>query len=466
MRASPMTEHPVFAVVGHPNKGKSSVVATLTQNDEVEISPVSGTTRAAQRFYLRLDAEILLELVDTPGFQRPASCLDWLNQVQVSADQKQLRVHDFVANFSASGQFTDEVELLTPIMAGAGIIYVVDGSLPYSAEYESEMEILRWTGQPRLALINPIGGDDFVSDWDNALNQYFSLVRVFDPLHASFDQHLQLLNTFAQLTPARRDRLERAIASLQKHREVKLDQAARVIVDLLYRLLVFSVSRPALIDDNDKLSAILPDELKRFNKQLNAMESESRRQVEALFGHHRVNAAISRLAFEHGDLMDLEQWSLWGLEKRQLVLASAGAGAAVGLIGDAAVGGHSLMLGTLGGGIIGGLSGWLGTDRLQDKLPRWLQENARKKVLGPVKDPNFVFVTLGRNLAHARAMLKRSHAQRDDQARIADQDESMRKLDAKEQIMILKLAHRLRKQGLSGNAARELETWVGKKLRM
>ncbi|MEJ1408867.1 MAG: GTPase, partial [Candidatus Sedimenticola sp. (ex Thyasira tokunagai)] len=45
-----MVKHPVFAVVGHPNKGKSSVVAALTQNDQVEISPLSGTTRVAQHF--------------------------------------------------------------------------------------------------------------------------------------------------------------------------------------------------------------------------------------------------------------------------------------------------------------------------------------------------------------------------------------------------------------------------------
>ena len=36
---------PVFAVVGHPNKGKSSIVATLSQNDAIAIALEPGTTR-------------------------------------------------------------------------------------------------------------------------------------------------------------------------------------------------------------------------------------------------------------------------------------------------------------------------------------------------------------------------------------------------------------------------------------
>ena len=459
-----MSKHPVFAVVGHPNKGKSSVVAALTQNDAVEISPVSGTTRAAQRFSLQIDGEVMFELVDTPGFQRPISCLAWLNEIPVSAEQKSQRVRDFLVHFSGSDNFTDEVELLSPVMDGAGIIYVVDGSLPYSPEYEAEMEILRWSGQPRLALINPIGGSEHVSEWENALNQYFSLVRVFDPLHASFDQHLQLLHTFAQLAPEQRTLLQRAISALETQRQNTLKQAARIITALLYELTTFSISRPAIVDENESLARLVPAEIERFNGRLNKLEETSRRQVELLFGHHQINAAINKLQLQQGELMDMEQWSLWGLDKKDLILASAGAGAAIGLVGDAAVGGHSLMTGTLAGGLIGGVSAWLGTDRLKDKLPKALQLSARKKVLGPVKDQNFVFVILGRNLAHARAMLNRSHADRGQRALNISDDSAMKELDTRDQIRLLKLSRQLRRQGLSGEAARDLEIWIQERL--
>ncbi|MCZ6888726.1 MAG: 50S ribosome-binding GTPase, partial [Gammaproteobacteria bacterium] len=60
---------PRIAVVGHPNKGKSSIVATLAEDDGVGISHFPGTTTKARAFPLRVDTEVLYELIDTPGFQ-------------------------------------------------------------------------------------------------------------------------------------------------------------------------------------------------------------------------------------------------------------------------------------------------------------------------------------------------------------------------------------------------------------
>ena len=75
---------PKFAVVGHPNKGKSSIVATLSQNDAIAIALEPGTTRAQQSYPLRVDDKILYTLVDTPGFQRPRRVLEWLEAHSVS----------------------------------------------------------------------------------------------------------------------------------------------------------------------------------------------------------------------------------------------------------------------------------------------------------------------------------------------------------------------------------------------
>jgi ribosome biogenesis GTPase A len=46
---------PEFAVVGHPNEGKSSVLSTLAEDDSVRISPVPGETRECRRFPVRVD---------------------------------------------------------------------------------------------------------------------------------------------------------------------------------------------------------------------------------------------------------------------------------------------------------------------------------------------------------------------------------------------------------------------------
>jgi hypothetical protein len=46
---------PTFAVVGQPNKGKSSIVATLAEDERIAIAPTPGTTRSAHRYTLSID---------------------------------------------------------------------------------------------------------------------------------------------------------------------------------------------------------------------------------------------------------------------------------------------------------------------------------------------------------------------------------------------------------------------------
>jgi hypothetical protein len=87
---------PVFVVVGHPNKGKSSIVATLAQDDLVEIAPDPGTTMHSRCFPMRVDGHVLYTLVDTPGFQRPRDVLRWLQQYETSVVDHPTLVQRFV----------------------------------------------------------------------------------------------------------------------------------------------------------------------------------------------------------------------------------------------------------------------------------------------------------------------------------------------------------------------------------
>jgi hypothetical protein len=129
---------------------------------------------------MRLEGETLYELIDTPGFQRARETLTWLEAHDRGAGERATVVRGFLEAHAADARFHDERELLTPIMEGAGILYVVDGSRPYGRQYEAEMEVLRWTGRLRMALIILISSGDHVDEWRAALTQYFSIVRVFD----------------------------------------------------------------------------------------------------------------------------------------------------------------------------------------------------------------------------------------------------------------------------------------------
>jgi predicted GTPase len=218
-----------FAVVGHPNKGKSSLVAALAQDESVGIGPEPGTTVRARHFPMRVDGQTLYVLVDTPGFQRPRAVLEWLQAQRVSAAERPSAIARFVAEHAGDERFAAERELLAPLVAGAGILYVVDGAVPYTPEYDAEMEILRWTGRPSVAVINPIGGAGHVQDWSRALSQYFRVVRVLDALDAPLEKRLQVLSAFGELAEEWREPMATAITALRAEREHAREEAARAI---------------------------------------------------------------------------------------------------------------------------------------------------------------------------------------------------------------------------------------------
>ncbi|HEY5646508.1 MAG TPA: GTPase, partial [Pseudomonadales bacterium] len=87
---------PTFAVVGHPNKGKSSIVATLAEDERLAIGPSPGTTRRASAHTFSIDGEPQYVLVDTPGFQRVKGVYDWLQARSTSAHERPRLVEEFV----------------------------------------------------------------------------------------------------------------------------------------------------------------------------------------------------------------------------------------------------------------------------------------------------------------------------------------------------------------------------------
>src|SRR5262249_47192515 len=129
---------PTFAVVGHPNKGKSSIVSTLAQDDSVRIAPEPGTTTECRAYPMRVDGEVQYVLVDTPGFQRARRALEWMRARETHAGAHRAVVEAFVAEHRRTGEFPDECELLAPVLAGAGILYVADGARPYGPDFEAE----------------------------------------------------------------------------------------------------------------------------------------------------------------------------------------------------------------------------------------------------------------------------------------------------------------------------------------
>ncbi len=97
-----------FAVLGHPNEGKSSVVSTLTEDDSVKISATPGETVKCRAFPVSIDGIEIIRFTDTPGFQYPKKTLEWFRNYE---GEKEKIVQAFVNEHKKSEQFKHECEL-------------------------------------------------------------------------------------------------------------------------------------------------------------------------------------------------------------------------------------------------------------------------------------------------------------------------------------------------------------------
>ncbi len=401
-------KQPSFAVVGHPNKGKSSIVSTLARNDDIKISHQSGTTSRANAVNVETTRSGY-RLIDTPGFQRPVKVLAWLKNHANSADQRAGAVVAFTQDVDCQNRFPDEIELLTPLVNGAAILYVVDGSRPYGAEYEAEMEILRWTGQPSMALINPIENNAHVEAWSNALAQYFKTVRVFNPMKADFEKQIELLSTFAHLKPEWSETINLVTEDLIAARLRQKQQCAVILARLLEDMCLYQTSQKVL--NKSQGAAVQAVLAKTYQHWMRDREQQSIQELFAIYAHFHADLSIEVLTLPP-DLFDYEQWYAWGLNKQQLAVAGAVAGATAGAAADVMVAGHSFMLGAIGGGLLGFGSAWLGANKLVDAKIKGLPLGGYEACYGPIKNKNFPYVVIGRFVYLYQQISQRNHAVR------------------------------------------------------
>ena len=401
---------PIFAIVGHPNKGKSSIVSTLAQDPSVQISPLSGTTVHTRIYPMRVDGEELYKLIDTPGFQRARAAMDWMQKHSTSASDHAETVKKFVEKHRDQKQFSAECELLTPILEGAGILYVIDGSVPYGPEYDAEMEILRWTGQPSMALINQIGDSEYFEQWQQPLSQYFRIVRVFNAKTASFDRQIQLLTGFSELSDTWHQSLQKAAKLLTAQRQQRIGESARCIAESIVLMLGASETSPL----KNKNSQTEIDKAKTsFKQKLIHMEQQARNEVESIFNYKGLERDEAALGIEPEDLFSERTWKLFGLSRDQLVTTGMIGGAAGGSLLDIGSGGLTLFLGSGIGAIVGGASAWFGSKQLIGARVLGLPMGGNQIVIGPITNLNFPWIILGRAVSHLRLICQRTHAQRD-----------------------------------------------------
>lgn len=430
---------PRFAVVGHPNKGKSSIVATLARDDQVVVSPTPGTTTAADAYPMTVDGEVLYELIDTPGFQRSRRVLEDLRARAATAEERPAAVRAFLDDPASAGRYPDEHALLGAVMGHvddegraqpAGILYVVDGSAPYGPEYEAEMEILRWTGAPSLGLINPFlanalasadatepgsaGQAEHAQAWERALGQYFRIVRVFDPFTADHAKRLDLLRAFGQMREGWRAPLDRAVEVLERDAAGRREDAAGLIARSVVAAMRFAAEKR--LPPTGDPEAHRADLMEAYAQGVRSLESRCRDAIEDLYDFVRVEreeAAMNHAGVIADDLFSAGSWSRFGATPAQLAATGAVLGGGMGAIADLHFAGLSLGAVAAVGAVLGGATAWAGATQAARMKVLGQDMGGRLARVGPSRNVNLAFVLLGRARLHLAVVQQRTHARRD-----------------------------------------------------
>lgn len=408
---------PVLAVVGFVNMGKSSLVATLSETDVVAIDATAGTTTRCQRFECVADGQRLFELIDTPGFQSARRALRWLEDWLEERGEESVTGPDAIAAFlegnQGSATFSNEIELLRPIVDGAGILYLVDASMPYKARYEAEMRILAMSGRPRMGIINLHGAAEHQQAWHDALSANFAKVVALDVLNASREERQRVLQSFAGIDDDWAPAFEQATAVLDDEDRHRRRRIAGLLRELLLNVLsARERSKMPDIQQRNKREQDLRDKLKH---RINHLEQDCRRAVEHQLGFQQLERREDELAILDDDLFSKEVWRLFGLSRRKLIATAVASGAGIGGLLDLGVGGLSFGTGALIGGAVGlvsSLAAIQGSFNVSVLGQDLIGEGAQLQVEAP-RHLKWASIVADRALIHYRLLRMRTHARRD-----------------------------------------------------
>ncbi|MDT8272624.1 MAG: GTPase domain-containing protein, partial [Desulfomonilia bacterium] len=271
---------PSFAIVGHPNEGKSSVVSTLAEDDSVRITPYPGETVSCQHFPVLLDGSVVLRFVDTPGFQSPRATLAWLKEHEAPD-----MLSAFVRAHEHDSEFRGECELFRPLIEGSGIIFVADASRPLRPVDRAEIEILRMTGIPRMAILNNKDETtEYLKSWREELRKYFNSVRVFNAHRATYAQRIALLESLKGIDQEGEEALTRVIEAFTLDWQRRMKLSAEIICDLIRQCTTCRITKR--LPDGADTRTVLTELEVLYRQEISRIEREAHQAIKKLFKHN------------------------------------------------------------------------------------------------------------------------------------------------------------------------------------
>ena len=391
-----------LAVVGHTNTGKTSLLRTLLRDESFgEVADRPGTTRHVESARLLTGTgQAILVLRDTPGLEDAMGVLDYLDRLsppQARHDGPE-RIGLLLDSPEAAGRFEQECRVLSTVLHTDAALYVIDTRDPVLPKHRDELMLLAACGRPILPVLNfTRAAQADAAPWREALARLgLHATLDFDTVAPALDGESQLLDRLALMLDLHADALQTLRTDLARQRLSRLQDATRLIAELLVDAAALRL--PCTQD---------PDDVASVTQSLRARTRDREQAcVRALLQRYRFSAST----FPHHPLpLEGERWGMdlfnpqalrsFGIQVGKGLATGAMAGATI----DVLTGGLSLGAAALLGAAVGGA--WQGANQWGKRLVGKLTGHAEMTVDDPVLH------LLGlRQLALVRALECRGHA--------------------------------------------------------
>jgi len=411
------TEILAFAVVGHPNEGKSSVVSTLTERDDIRISSTPGETERNAVYTVEIDGRPMLRFIDTPGFQVPRKTLRWLERHPVGVGENLMdKAGVFASEFSGRPAFDHDIRIFHAAAETDGLLYIVDATKPIGPDDLAEMEILRLLGKTRMAVLNSKGDDStYLKEWRGALNRHFNAVRRFNAREAAYTERINLLSALRLTDQHWESDLDKVISALETDRIRRMLQAADIAIELLRDC--HTKRMQAALKPGEDRRTLQESMMPGYSDWLRKREEQAHRNLRTEFRHKQLELDMEKNELRSEDLFARETWKVLGLTRRQLTSVSALAGAAGGAAVDLALGETTFGVFMAGGAVLGAVTGLAGSrplSRVRFRVAGLDRPLGRQIVeIGPPRGVQLAFVLIDRAILYLDTVSRRAHANRE-----------------------------------------------------
>jgi len=399
MKASMTPLH--IAVVGHTNTGKTSLLRTLTRDQDFgAVKDAPGTTRQVQSAVAMLDHKVALTWYDTPGLEDSVALRDWIDGLPEQRDRLEGadRIDLFLADQQARLQFEQEYRVLAQVMRCDALLYVIDARDPVMAKHRDELYILQACARPVLPVLNFVASPDAdIEPWTHtfarhAMHIYLAFDSVSPPIHGQ----QMMYDTLGQLLGQHRTTLNGLAQQAVNARRERIMAAVGLLADVCVE--VASVHTVSKNDASHIEQAIIQQQ-----NQVRALEEQFVDRILTLYQFSSQDYLPPTQGWVDG------QWSTDLFSARTLtdLGIDLGKGAAIGAAAGAAVdimsAGLTLGTGTLIGAAAG--SAWQGVGRWGKDLKSKLAGERTLQV-----SDNVLIALATRNIRLIAALEQRGHA--------------------------------------------------------